>query len=63
MNERGQFANPDKSANKPVELDLSMVSDDDDFQCYFTGERRPVQTHIDDELQLLLKNEHDPGNV
>ena len=37
MNERGQFISPDKSASKPVELDLSMVSYDNDFQCYYTS--------------------------
>ena len=30
----------------------SMVSDDDDFQCYNTGEGNPVHTNLGDELQL-----------
>ena len=42
-NERGQFTSPDKSAGKPMDLDLdlSMVSDDE-FQCYNTSEGKPV---------------------
>ena len=32
-NERGQFTSPNKSAGKPMDLDPSMVSNDD-FQCY-----------------------------
>ena len=38
-----------------MDLDLSMVSDDDDFQCYKTSEGKPVHTNVDDELQLLPK--------
>ena len=53
-NERGQFTSPDKSAGKPMDLDLSMVSDDE-FQCYNTSEGKPVHANIDDELQLLPK--------
>ena len=53
-NERGQFTSPDKSVGKPMDLDLSMVSDDE-FQCYNTSEGKPVHANIDDELQLLLK--------
>ena len=37
---------------KPMELDLSIVSDDE-FQCYNTSEGKPVHTNLDDELQLL----------
>ena len=37
-----------------MDLDLSMVSDDD-FQCYNTAERKPVYTNKDDELQFLPK--------
>ena len=37
-----------------MDLDLSMVSDDD-FQCYNTAEGKPVHTNMDDELQLLPK--------
>ena len=52
-NQKGQFTSPEKSAGKPMDLDLSMVSDDDDFQCYNTSEGKPVHTNVDDELQLL----------
>ena len=54
-NERGQFTGPDKLASKPVELDFSMISDDDDFQCYNTSGGKPVHTKKGDELQLLPK--------
>ena len=37
-----------------MDLDLSMVSDDE-FQCYNTSEGKPVHTNVDDELQLLPK--------
>ena len=53
-NERGQFTSPDKSTGKPMDLDLSMVSDDE-FQCYNTSEGKPVHTNVDNELQLLPK--------
>ena len=53
-NERGQFTSPDKSVGKPMDLNLSMVSDDE-FQCYNTSEGKPVHANIDDELQLLPK--------
>ena len=53
-NERGQFTSPDKSTGKPMDLDLSKVSDDE-FQCYNTSEGKPVHTNVDDELQLLPK--------
>ena len=53
-NERGQFTRPDMSAGKPMDLDLSIVSDDE-FQCYNTSEGKPVHANIDDELQLLPK--------
>ena len=43
-----------KSVGKPMDLDLSMVSDDE-FQCYNTSEGKPVHAKIDDELQLLPK--------
>ena len=53
-NERGQFTSPDKSAGKPIDLDLSFVLDDD-IQCYNTAEGEPVHTNVDDELQLQPK--------
>ena len=53
-NQKGQFTSPEKSTGKPMELDLSIVSDDE-FQCYNTSEGKPVHTNLDDELQLLPK--------
>ena len=53
-NERGQFTSPDNLTGKPMDLNLSMVSDDE-FQCYNTSEGNPVHTNMDDELQLLPK--------
>ena len=41
-----------KKANN---ADLSIISDDDDFECYNKSEGQPVQTNIDDVLQLLPK--------
>ena len=32
-NEKGQFTSPNMSAGKPMDLELSTVFDDDDFQC------------------------------
>ena len=37
-----------------MDLDLSMVSDDE-FQCYNTSEGKPVHANVDDELELLPK--------
>ena len=53
-NQKGQFTSPEKSTGKPMNLDLSIVSDDE-FQCYNTSEGKPVHTNLDDELQLLPK--------
>ena len=36
-------------------MNLSIISDDDDFECYNKAEGNPVHTNIDDELQLLPK--------
>ena len=40
-------------------MNLSLISDDDDddddFECYNKSEGKPVHTNIDDELQLLPK--------
>ena len=55
-NERGEFNSPDKSAGKPMDFDLSMVSEDDDFQCYNTSEGKPVHTSLDGELHMLPKH-------
>ena len=38
-----------------VTLNLSIISDDD-FDCYNKSKGKPVQTNIEDELQLLPKN-------
>ena len=53
-NQNGQFTSPAKSTGKPMELDLSIVSDDE-FQCYNTSEGKPVHTNLNDELPLLPK--------
>ena len=53
-NQKGQFTSPEKSTGKPIDLDLSIVSDDE-FQCYNTSEGKPVRTNLDNELQLLPK--------
>ena len=47
-----EFTSPDKSTGKPMDLDLSMISDDE-FQCYNTSEGKHVHTNVDDELQIL----------
>ena len=38
-----------------MDLDLSMISEDDDFHCYNTAEGKPVHFNIEDERQLLPK--------
>ena len=38
-----------------MDLDLSMVSEDDEFQCYNTSDGKPIHTSLEDELQLLSK--------
>ena len=38
-----------------MELELSMMSDDDDFHCFNTSEENPVHTNLDDDLPLLPK--------
>ena len=53
-NKRGQFTSPNKNAIY-AELNLSIISDDDDFECYNMSEAKPVQTNIVEELQLLPK--------
>ena len=34
-------------------MNLSIISDDDDFECYNKSDGKPVHINIDDELQLL----------
>ena len=46
---RGRFTGRDKLAGKPMDLELSMVSEDD-FQCYNTSEGKPVHISLNDEL-------------
>ena len=44
-----------------MDLNLSIVSDEE-FDCYNKSDGKPVQTNIDDELQLLPKdNKLTPG--
>ena len=46
-----------------MDLNLSIVSDEE-FDCNNKSDRKPVHTNIDDELQLLLKdNKLTPGQV
>ena len=56
---KGQFTYPNK--NTGTDLNLSIISDDE-FDCYNKSERKPILTKIDDELQLLPKeNNLTPG--
>ena len=52
-NTKSQFTSPSKNTGNG--LNLSIISDDD-FECYNKSEGKPVQTNIEDELQLLPKN-------
>ena len=54
-NNKGQFTSPSK--NTGTGLNLSIISDDD-FDCYNKSEGKPVQTNIEDEIQLLPKNNY-----
>ena len=51
-NNKGQFISPNKNT---ANLNLSILSDDDDFECYNKAERKPIQVDIEDELQLHPK--------
>ena len=61
-NNKGQFTSPSKSTGeRETDLNISIVSDEE-FGCYNKPEGKPVQTNIDDELQLLPKdNKLTPG--
>ena len=61
-NNKGQLTSPSKNTGeKETDLNLSIVSDEE-FDCYTKSEGKPVQTNIDDELQLLPKdNKLTPG--
>ena len=52
-NNKGQFTSPSKNTGN--DLNWSIISDDD-FECYNKSEGKQVQTNIEDELQLLPKN-------
>ena len=52
-NNKGQFTSPNK--NSTANLNLSIISDDDDFECYNKAEGEPIQVNIEDELQLHPK--------
>ena len=54
-NNRGQLTSPTKNNDKETEMNLSIISDDDDFECYNKAEGKPVHKNTDDELQLLPK--------
>ena len=61
-NNKGQFTSPSKNTEEmETDLNLSIVSDEE-FDCCKKSEGKPVQTNIDDELHLLLKdNKLTPG--
>ena len=42
-NNRGQLTSPTKNNDKKTEMNLSIISDDDDFECYNKAEGKPVQ--------------------
>ena len=53
--QQGTVDTPTKNNDKEMDMNLSIISDDDDFKCYNKAEERPVHSNIDDELQLLPK--------
>ena len=53
-NNKGQLTSPRKNVQKGVDLNLSIVSDED-FDCYNKSEGKPDHANIDDQLQLLPK--------
>ena len=53
-NNKGQFTSPSKTAEKEMDVNLSFVSDEE-FDCLTKSEGQPVHTNIDNELQLLPK--------
>ena len=53
-NIKGKFTSPNKIAETEVDLNLSIVSDEE-FDCYNNSNGKPVLANIDDELQLLPK--------
>ena len=61
-NSKGQFTSPNKnSGEKVMDLNLSIVSDEE-FDSHNKSDGKPVHTNINDELQLLPKdNKLTPG--
>ena len=61
-NNECQFMSPSKNTGEEeTDLNLSIVSDEE-FDCYTKSEGKPVQTNINDELQLLPNdNKLTPG--
>ena len=53
-NNKGQFAS-DKNNDKEADLNLSIISDEDVFDCYNKSEGKPIHTNMDHEIQLLPK--------
>ena len=45
---------PNKTTEKSTDLNMS-ISSDDEFECYNKFQCKPVHRNIDDELQLLPK--------
>ena len=41
-NNKGQFTSPRKNADKEADMNLSIMSDEDDFDCYNRSEGKPV---------------------
>ena len=53
-NNKRRFTSPNKIVETEVDLNLSIVSDEE-FDCYNKSEGKSVHTNIDDDLQLLPK--------
>ena len=49
--DRGQFTSPGKFAEKPIDFDINMVSDNE-FNCFDKSHGMPVHRNIEDELLL-----------
>ena len=54
-NDKGHFMSPNKNTEKGVDLELSIVSEEE-FDCYNKSDDLKVRTNIEDELQLLPKD-------
>ena len=53
-NNKGQFTSSNKNAGEEVDMNMSVVSDEE-FDCYNKSKGKLVHTKTDDELQLLPK--------